>query len=128
MPSPLSSAASSFACASSPLLALNHLDHAAHGEQRIEIRRLFVGQRLGALGRGERLDQRSFVQANGELSGFPAQREIERAIAAGKRVLGERSRLDLEPFEPRWHADAKLKPAPIDAPHLPMPARLAMDA
>ena len=110
------------------LLALHHLDHAAHGKQRIEIRRLFVGERLGALGRGERLDQRSLVQANGELSGFPSQREIERAIAASERILGERARLDLEPFKTRWHAEAKLKPTPIDAPHLPMPARLAMDA
>ena len=110
------------------LLSFHHLDHAPHAEQNIEARSGKFRQPLRALRRSERLAQRSLVEANGELSGLPAKREVERAVPADEHLLGERPRLDLEALKPRRHAKAKLKPTAIDAPDLPMPARLAMDA
>ena len=110
------------------LLPFHHFDHAPHAKQRIEAWSGKLCQPLRALRRGERLVQRSLVEADGELPGFPAERQVEGAIPAGQHLLGERPRLDLEPFQARRHAEAKLKPPAVDAPHLPMPARLAMDA
>ena len=109
------------------LLPFHHLDHAPHAKQSIEAWSGKLRQPLRALGRGERLAQRSFIEADGELSGFPAKRQVEgtRGPTSPGRA---RPRLDLEPFQARRHAEAKLKPAAINAPNLPMPARLAMNA
>ena len=81
-----------------------------------------------ALGDREGFTQRCLIQTNDELPGLAPQSEIERAVAPGELLLAKQPRLDFEPLQTRGIAKAELKVSAIDAPHLPMPVRLAMDA
>ena len=100
------------------LLPFHHLDHTPHAKQRIEAWSGKLRQPLRALGRGERLAQRSLVEADGELSGFPAKRQVEGAIPSPQHFLGEQiarlmeSSSGLDPE--RLHQEALLLAAKAD--------------
>jgi hypothetical protein len=58
------------------LLRLSRFDYASHREQRVEARRLEIGQSLRPLGDGLRLCQRRLVQTNLGLPGFAPDAEV----------------------------------------------------
>ncbi len=110
------------------LFGLDRFDHAAHGKQRVETRRLQLRQPKRPISNLVRLCERRLVQADLGLFSLAFDGEIDGAIAARKLLLAKAARPDLERFEARGEPQAKIEIAAVDAARFPRPARVPVHA